>query len=182
MTGGWELPFTRVTQRGDSLCWAACVVSAAASSGNRTVSQSDLAHRFITSCRVPVAGRRLRGSRCDKPIDPDRMVSVWRYAGFPCAQRRRVPDDVGQLLREEIGNSRPVQAWLDRFHCVMVYGYRRETSGEEEVLIMDPQAGMAGGWRTLATARWSAVWVGLGYEGSRRMTFPGRAAVAAPSR
>lgn len=162
-----ELPFARQTQYGNSLCWAACVVSAAVSSGNRTLTQNHLAHRFVPSCRVALSGRRLHGTRCDRSIAADQMAGVWRYAGFPNVERRRLPDRPGQVIARELANRRPVQAWIDRFHSIMVYGYRKASGGEENVLIMDPQPGFGDGWRKLGRAsRWSALWVGLDYQGS----------------
>lgn len=161
-----KLPFVRQTQYGNSLCWAACVVSAAASGGNRTLTQNELAHRFVTSCRVPPFGRRLHGSRCDKPLGADQMAGVWRYAGFPDVQRRPLPDRPGSLFARELANRRPVQIWVDRFHSIMIYGYRRDAGGEEQLLIMDPLAGFGDGWRGLGRgSRWSAAWVGLHYAG-----------------
>jgi len=107
----------------------------------------------------------MRGSRCDRALAVDRMVNVWVYAGFPNAEKFTSTNNLGQLFINELANDRPVQVWVDQFHAVMVYGYRRRDDGKEKVLVMDPQAGFGDGWRAIGTrARWSAVWIGLSYE------------------
>ena len=66
----------------------------------------------------------------------------------------------------ELTHGRPVQVWVDRYHCVMVYGYSRDKSGNEQVLVMDPQPGKTAGWDAFGSRpNWSALWTGLSYEG-----------------
>ena len=163
-----QLPFVSVTQRGNYLCWAACVVSAVESLGNgRRLTQFVLARRFLSSCNGELGSWKIRGTRCDRALPVERMVSVWQYAGFPHAELRPTVLDIRRCVADELANGRPVHAWIDEYHGVMLYGYKRAANGEEKVLVMDPQAGFADGWRALAPhSRWSAVWTGLEYEGT----------------
>lgn len=155
--------FVGVSQLGHSLCWAACVESALASLPNRKkVSQSRLARQFIRSCRTPYRGRTIRNTRCDKAIPAQEMASVWRHAGFSGAELIEVPDDLGSFLVNELYRKGPLQAWVDRFHGVMIYGFREKANGKQKVLTMDPQPGIGDGWRSLrGSSKWSAIWSNL---------------------
>ena len=161
-TAEYELRFQPLTQRGDHLCWAACVESVLWSMSATRTNQSLLARQFLPSCRVVLPVRDLQGSRCDEPLQATMMSTVWSQVGCEDPQKEMIGESLSARLVSELSNGSPVQAWVNNYHAVMLYGYRRKEYGTESVLVMDPQRGYGDYWRALDVSRhWSAIWTGL---------------------
>ena len=160
---GTLLPHVPATQLGHSLCWAACVQSVFASSPhNKDISQNHLARQYINDCDSTYRMYDIRGTPCDKALAANDIAQVWRDLGFPNARFVDIHGDPFELIRAEVFNGSPVQVWVDRFHAVMVYGYKVAHTGRAKVFIMDPQPGVSDGWHSIdAGSSWSGLWMGL---------------------
>ena len=160
---GTLLPHVAATQFGHSLCWAACVESVFASAPhNKRISQSFLARKYIGGCDTTYRLHDIRDTDCDKALNVDAIANVWRDLGFPNIEFLKAPQDPSTIIKQQLFNGSPVQVWIDRFHAVMVYGYKITQAGREKVFIMDPQPGVGDGWHSIdASASWSGLWIGL---------------------
>ena len=150
----------------DKLCWAACISSALTSIKapiEHQLSQQQLACRFICTDM-----RQYDKDYCNRPLMFDEVAPVWRDVGFCEVEVKELTNlDYGHLISKEIAEERPVQAYADNVHAVMVYGYQKREDGKEEVLIMDPQNGVDSRWRTIDDILdWGALWYGLKHHRS----------------
>lgn len=150
----------------DRLCWAACISSALVSIKapfNQQLSQEQLACRFICTHM-----RQYDKDYCNSALRFDEVAPVWRNVGFNEVEVKELTNlDYGHLISSEIAEERPVQAYVDSIHAVMVYGYQKREDGEEEVLIMDPQNGAGPRWFTIDDGlQWDALWYALKHQGS----------------
>lgn len=154
-------PYRSVSQIDARLCWAACITSAIGTVWRpqpRRVSQREIARQVACPNLSQYNARR-----CNKWIKVSQVASVWTANGFIGLVYKELDiSELGAGVSAEIAERRPVQAYVDNRHVVMIYGYRIRGDDSEEVLVMDPMRGVRDQWRDVDDSlEWKGLWTGI---------------------
>ncbi len=145
--------FSSIEQIGNHLCWAACIKSIFNTYEYQNVSQKQLADKYIEGCETAYqVDTEIWLLHCNVKIDPQSYVDAWQDVGFANA---KIIDDTQQfisIIQAELLSKRPVcAAALGGRHSVVIYGYRELDTGEEQILVMDPQFDIEDKWYSVTS-------------------------------